>query len=130
MLEQRGLHWQDLYENFVNKFNIIDTLRKDNSVPLDELTESYAILFNATCKMLKVYLANKGLFQRTYDRILKICYQAGIIDNGQDWVNALFLIEHIARVDAKDMVKLYCQDEFFQIYVDLKNKMEGMLSDE
>lgn len=129
MLENLNyIHWEDVYkENFLPAYNNFIKLRSEDSSELNELTTCYLNLFEASYKVLRIYMANKGIFVTPKMDVIKTAYKVYLIDNGQIWIDVLSAIETLDKTECSSNLSVYFDDKFIKIYTDLNERLEKEL---
>ena len=101
------------------------------NVVLTGLVGLYEICFEQSWKAMKEILEFQGFSESQTGsprQILKTAYQAGMIKNEQQWLDALKARNNVAhaynRAVALDIVK-QAKEEFYSLFCDLKTEIEA-----
>ena len=122
------------YENFCRAYNnlneVINLEPPYNTVTLTGLVGLFEITFEQSWKMMKEILENHGYEQSSTGSpklILKTAYQAGLIDNEEVWINALFARNNVAHSYNEDIalgIVKETKEQYMHIFTVLKETVE------
>lgn len=101
------------------------------NVVLTGLVGLYEICFEQSCKAMKEILEFQGFSESQTGsprQILKTAYQAGMIKNEQQWLDALKARNNVAhaynRAVALDIVT-QAKEEYYSLFCDLRTEIEA-----
>ena len=115
------MKWLDFYKNeYIRTLDSFNQLRKSDC-DVSILCKDYTNLVNVSCELMKFFINYQGLFQFENREIVKEAFYAGLIKDGEKWINALTLVEVYSSGEDKfnNLILSYCKDENFVIFEDL-----------
>lgn len=122
------------YENFCRSYNnlreAINLNPPYDTVTLTGLVGLFEITFEQAWKMMKEILEEHGYEQSSTGSpklILKTAYQAGLIDNEEVWINALFARNNVAHSYNEDIalgIVKETKEQYMHIFTVLKETVE------
>ena len=122
------------YENFCRSYNnlreAINLNPPYDTVTLTGLVGLFEITFEQAWKMMKEILEEHGYEQSSTGSpklILKTAYQAGLIDNEEVWINALFARNNVAHSYNEDIalgIVKETKEQYMHIFTALKETVE------
>lgn len=122
------------YENFCRAYNnlkeVINLEPPYNTVTLTGLVGLFEITFEQSWKMMKEILEEHGYEQSSTGSpklILKTAYQAGLIDNEEVWINALFARNNVAHSYNEDIalgIVKETKEQYMSTFTALKETVE------
>ena len=122
------------YENFCRAYNnlreAINLNPPYDTVTLTGLVGLFEITFEQAWKMMKEILENHGYEQSSTGSpklILKTAYQAGLIDNEEVWINALFTRNNVAHSYNEDIalgIVKETKEQYMSTFTALKETVE------
>ena len=92
MHENKDIRWKQRFQNYEKSFFLLKrTLEIDNPSEAEKggLIQFYEMTFELAWKLLKDYLQELGFNINSPREAIKQAYQSEIIDNGQEWIDAL-----------------------------------------
>ena len=92
MNEAKDIRWKQRFNNFEKSyqtFGRILAIEEPNEAEKMGLIQAFEIVFELAWKTLKDYLNAQGFQERSPRGVLKTAFQAEIIGNGHDWIEAL-----------------------------------------
>ena len=125
------IHWQDYYREFwqPSYSKIIEIKDKDSHIENKEkCLKDFVTFFYTTCKLIKYYLENNGLFFKNYKRSIMAAFNIGLIEDGDTWAEIFALITRDSTKSSKMQEVLdFCLGDNFYIFNDLNNKFVKLL---
>ena len=92
MNENKDIRWKQRFQNYEKSFFLLKrTLEIENPSEAEKggLIQFYEMAFELAWKLLKDYLYEQGFNINSPREAIKQAYQSEIIDNGQEWIDAL-----------------------------------------
>ena len=113
--------WIKFYkEEFLPIYKHVCCLRSNiTNYTSNDIFVYYSELVDASCTLIKYYLAYNGLFQFSRIEVLREAFYIEFIEDGDIWSDALALSKMIKvdRIDKiKNLILVYLQDEQFIIF--------------
>ncbi|CAC9500889.1 hypothetical protein [uncultured Gammaproteobacteria bacterium] len=90
-----NIRWQQRFQNFEKAYIVfqrrIIEYREDSQREAFQmaLIQAFEVLIELSWKTLKDYLENEGTLVNSPKAVIRQAFQFNIIDNGDDWMNAL-----------------------------------------
>ena len=123
-----------MHDYFNNRY--VKAYRKMKSLKNVELVNgstdkisAFLNLMEVTCAFLKHYLNYQGLFQFDNWDVIREAFYVELIDDGDVWIEALFLFEACNEKNFTDFEKLcleFYNDEKFSIFENLYQKFKHL----
>ena len=91
-MENRDIRWKQRFQNYEKAFFLLErTLKIEDPSEAEKggLIQFYEMAFELAWKLMKDYLDEQGLTVNSPRDAIKQSFQSGIIDNGQQWIDAL-----------------------------------------
>ena len=92
MNEDKDIRWKQRFQNYEKAFFLLQrTLEIENPSEVEKggLIQFYEMSFELAWKLLKDYLYEQGFNINSPREAIKQAYQSEVIDNGQEWIDAL-----------------------------------------
>ena len=92
MNENKDIRWKQRFQNYEKSFFLLKrALEIENPSEAEKggLIQFYEMAFELAWKLLKDYLYEQGFNINSPREAIKQAYQSEIIDNGQEWIDAL-----------------------------------------
>ncbi len=129
--------WKQRFQNFEKSFKVFCRRQEeyeqnqDNEAYQMSLVQSYKILIELSWKTLKDYLENSGYSQLgTPKKVLRQAFQAEIISNAEEWLEALNKrnkTSHIYHPEILKEVLTFINATYFAIVRDLYHYLKKEL---
>jgi len=90
--EKKDIRWKQRFQNFEKAFLLLErTLEIGNPSEAEKggLIQFYEMAFELAWKLMKDYLDELGFTVNSPREAIKQAFQSNVIDNGQQWVDAL-----------------------------------------
>lgn len=133
--ENKDIRWKQRFQNFEKAFLLLQrTLEIQNPSEAEKggLIQFYEMAFELAWKLMKDYLFEQGFTVNSPREAIKQAYQSDIIDNGQEWIDALEdrnLTTHTYDESIADKVVSAIRKSYFpilnELYSSLKGEAEG-----
>lgn len=92
-MEKKETRWRQRFDNFEKSFQFLEeaiSIEEPDMVQKAGLIQFFEISFELAWKVMKDFLEAQGLGDIKYPReVLKIAYEADLIQNGHAWLKAL-----------------------------------------
>lgn len=88
----KDVRWRQRFENYERSYRIIEkyaSQRMQTELEQAGLIQLFEVTFELAWKVLKDYLEAEGYTPKSPRETIKIAFQAGIIENGHTWIDAL-----------------------------------------
>lgn len=92
MNKSKDIRWKQRFQNFEKSFLLLRRtldIKKPSEAERGGLIQFYEMTFELAWKLLKDYLYEQGFSVNSPREAIKQAYQSEIIENGQDWIDAL-----------------------------------------
>lgn len=92
MSEMKDIRWKQRFQNYERAFKLLE-----GAIAIEELSEIeragliqfFEMSFELAWKLLKDYLQEEGFTVRSPKETLKQAFQAGFVEDGHAWIDAL-----------------------------------------
>lgn len=127
------IRWQQRFQNFEKAFIVfqrrIADFRKerDNEAFQMALIQAFEVLMELSWKTLKDYLASEGTEVNSPKQVIRQAFQFNIIENGEDWMEALAqrnLTTHTYDEDTSKKILVSIDEKFAPIVATLYQKLK------
>ena len=92
-MNNKEIRWRQRFDNFEKAFNQlrsgIEMFGQLDDLAKEGLIQRFEYTFELAWKILKDYLESKGTEAKFPREVIKSAYQAGLIDNGEIWMEML-----------------------------------------
>ncbi|SNS62631.1 nucleotidyltransferase substrate binding protein, HI0074 family [Anaerovirgula multivorans] len=110
------------YKKALDRLKEILRVSPDHSYIYDAAIQRFEFTYELAWKLMKTFLGYKGLTEvRTPRDTFKEAFQAGIIDNGEGWIQML--------TDRNITSHTYNEEDALEIYTRIKEKHYGFLEE-
>jgi nucleotidyltransferase substrate binding protein (TIGR01987 family) len=92
LMNEPDIRWVQRFDSFERAFLLLGTAISIESPSVVEragLIQFFEMAFELSWKLLKDYEQKEGFTAKTPREVIKQAFQAGIISNGHDWIEAL-----------------------------------------
>ena len=92
MNEGKDIRWKQRFQNYEKSFFLLKRaleIKNPSEAEMGGLIQFYEMTFELAWKMLKDYLSEQGFNINSPREAIKQAFQSEIIDNGQEWIDAL-----------------------------------------
>ncbi|MBN1904375.1 MAG: nucleotidyltransferase substrate binding protein [Deltaproteobacteria bacterium] len=92
MNKSKDIRWKQRFQNFEKSFLLLKRtldIKKPSEAERGGLIQFYEMTFELAWKLLRDYLYEQGFNVNSPREAIKQAYQSEIIENGQDWIDAL-----------------------------------------
>ncbi len=134
-MNEPDIRWIQRFANFERAYLLLGTaiaIESPSVVERAGLIQFFEMAFELSWKLLKDYEQREGFTAKTPREVIKQAFQAGLIDNGHDWIEALQdrnLTVHTYQEDVATSVEKSIRDRYFPLlkglYETFKAKREG-----
>lgn len=88
----QDIRWLQRFENYQKAYSHLDELTQiqtPNWIEQTALIKVFEIIFELAWKTLKDYLESEGVIAKSPREVLKQSFQMGLINSGEEWLDAL-----------------------------------------
>ncbi|WP_017297098.1 HI0074 family nucleotidyltransferase substrate-binding subunit [Nodosilinea nodulosa] len=134
-MEDADIRWVQRFSNFERTFLLLSTaiaIEAPSVVERAGLIQFFEMAFELSWKLLKDYEELEGLTAKIPREVIKQAYQAGLISQGHDWINALQdrnLMAYTYSEKTAIAVEVKIRTEYFplldELYRLFQAKLEG-----
>jgi len=127
---KKDIRWKQRFQNFEKAFLLLErTLEIENPSEAEKggFIQFYEMAFELAWKLMKDYLEEQGLTVNSPRQAIKQAFQSGVIDNGQQWIDALEdrnLTTHTYDESTADKVVSAIRTSYFPILSQLYSTMK------
>ena len=92
MSEMQDIRWKQRFQNYERAFKLLEqaiAIEKLSEIERAGLIQFFEMSFELAWKLLKDYLQEEGFTVRSPRETLKQAFQAGFIEDGHTWIDAL-----------------------------------------
>lgn len=135
MMDEFDIRWVQRFSRFERAFLLLRSAIAIESPSIVEragLIHFFEVAFELSWKLLKDYEQREGFMTKTPREVIKQAFQAGIISNGHDWIEALQdrnLTVHTYHEDIAIAVEASIRNRYYPLlqalYESFKAKLEG-----
>ena len=129
-VEKKDIRWKQRLQNFEKAFLLLERtleIRNPSEAEKGGLIQFYEMAFELAWKLMKDYLEEQGLTVNSPRQAIKQAFQSGVIDNGQQWIDALEdrnLTTHTYDESTADKVVSAIRTSYFPILRQLYSTMK------
>ncbi|MBN1627239.1 MAG: nucleotidyltransferase substrate binding protein [Deltaproteobacteria bacterium] len=90
--EKKDIRWKQRFQNFEKAFLLLERtlgIKNPSEAEKGGLIQFYEMSFELAWKLMKDYLDELGFTVNSPREAIKQAFQSGIIENGQEWIDAL-----------------------------------------
>ena len=133
--EQLDIRWIQRFENFKKSFALLSKYRDFNTRSEFEragIIQFYEMTFELSWKLLKDYLESQGFIITSPRDAIKQAFQAGIIDDGEIWIEALNsrnLLTHTYDEETAIKISEKIINHFYPEILKINQYFEGIKND-
>jgi len=127
---KKDIRWKQRFRNFEKAFLLFERtleIRNPSEVEKGGFIHFYEMAFELAWKLMKDYLEDQGLTANSPRQAIKQAFQSGVIDNGQQWIDALEdrnLTTHTYDESTADKVVSAIRTSYFPILRQLYSTMK------
>lgn len=131
MNENNDIRWKQRFQNYEKSFLLLKrTLEIKNPSEAEKggLIQFYEMTFELAWKLLKDYLYEQGFNVNSPREAIKQAFQSTIIDNGQEWIDALEdrnLTTHTYDEETAEKVVKSINDSYYPLLDDLYTRLKN-----
>ncbi len=89
----QDVRWKQRFDNFKKSFALLEqavNIKNPDVVQRAGLVQFFEVCFELAWKVMKDYLWEEGFLQvKTPREMIKKCFEIGLIENGEEWLQAL-----------------------------------------
>ena len=129
MASQQFIHWEDIFLNkFIPQYNEFNEFYNLN-INSNLLIEKYVSLFATSILVMKIFLANNGIFIADGNRnFIREFYNMELINLGRLWMEATTLVEQAHEESIQPILLTFAKTEkCLQIYKELKDVLMELI---
>lgn len=136
---EKVIKWQQLYNGDFKKYLdfVLSLKTKLKKLDLSKLPEDkqealckrYEKLFLLSCNLLGEYLSYNGIFADDKSLVIKFAFNTEIIEDGQKWINLVYLFNRYAKEGFKKsgkFVLLHLNEDYISLFENLNNSFQKM----
>lgn len=133
MNKNSDIRWKQRFQNYEKSFLLLKrTLEIENPSEAEKggLIQFYEMAFELAWKLMKDYLFEQGFTVNSPRDAIKQAYQSDVIENGQEWIDALGdrnLTTHTYDKDIADNVVRSIRESYYPLlnglYIRLKSEV-------
>ena len=133
--KQLDIRWKQRFENFQKSFGLLSKYRDFNTRSELEragIIQFYEMTFELSWKLLKDYLESQGFIITSPRDAIKQAFQAGIIDDGEIWIEALNsrnLLTHTYDEETAIKISEKIINHFYPEILKINQYFEGIKND-
>lgn len=133
-VSNKDIRWAQRFANFERTFVLLrQALAIDDPSIVERagLIQFFEMAFELSWKLLKDYEESEGFTIKTPREAIKTAFQAGIINNGEDWLQALQdrnLTAHTYNEKTAIAVEIKIKQNYFPLLLDLYQTFQAKLS--
>ncbi|MBW2366574.1 MAG: nucleotidyltransferase substrate binding protein [Deltaproteobacteria bacterium] len=130
MREKQDIRWKQRLQNFEKAFLLLERtleIKNPSEVEKGGFIQFYEMAFELAWKLMKDYLEEQGLTVNSPRQAIKQAFRSGVIDNGQQWIDALEdrnLTTHTYDESIADKVVSAIRTSYFPILHQLYSTMK------
>jgi nucleotidyltransferase substrate binding protein (TIGR01987 family) len=131
---EKDIRWAQRFVNFEQVFVLLRqalAIEDPSIVERAGLIQFFEMTFELSWKLLKDYEESEGFSVKTPREAIKTAFQAGIIHNGEGWLQALQdrnLTAHTYNEKTAIAVEMKIRQDYFPLLQDLHQTFQGKLS--
>lgn len=131
MNKNNDIRWKQRFQNYEKSFLLLKrTLEIKNPSEAEKggLIQFYEMTFELAWKLLKDYLYEQGFNVNSPREAIKQAFQSTIIDNGQEWIDALEdrnLTTHTYDEETAKKVVKSINDSYYPLLDDLYTRFKN-----
>ncbi len=123
MNKSKDIRWKQRFQNFEKSYLLLKRtldIKKPSEAERGGLIQFYEMTFELAWKLLRDYLYEQGFSVNSPREAIKQAYQSEIIENGQDWIDAL---------EDRDLTKqIYDEETAIKVVNSIKGSYFPLLS--